>query len=83
MSKNRTSGATTLGKRPIRTGPAQQPARTGDEYWAPGEAERPGYALIPTLTRNGLVWPDTYDPAIHGEPAPRPGRAALDPDWWK
>ena len=77
MSKNRTSGATTLGKRPIRTGPAQQPARTGDEYWAPGEAERPGYALIPQLVGRTWVWPKA-DPAIHGAPAERAGQRA----WW-
>ena len=69
--------------KPIRAVPPKPEMRPADACFGPGEAERPGYALIPTLTRNGLVWPDTYDPAIHGEPAPRPGRAALDPDWWK
>ena len=63
--------------KPIRAVPPKPEMRPADAYFGRGEAERPGYALIPTLTRHGMIWPDA-DPAIHGEPAERTGQRA----WW-
>ena len=70
--------------KPIRLGPAEQPARDGSEHWRPGEMPNER-AFAPTYDPVRRCWDwSGYSEARHGKVAERQTiRAALDPDWWK